>query len=322
MKHIILILLLATVVLKSDEYKLGSGVKISDLDIYIGGYLTAEYMQRHDGYNRLKVDDIALITYGNYKRLSYLSEFEIKDAYSKEWGKRESETSNSDIKIERLYADYAYSDNVEFRFGKFSTPVGYWNLAPVGALRDSASNPYLAYILYPKYSTGAQVSYEDHLNSGLIYTLMIQHNNDLDDRYNNIRVKTHSTFGVERVGDDVSLKANIGYFETVSDANFYYFLLSAQYDQPAYRLVAEYGARSKDVPYSLYLQGVYHLAPKHDLVGRVESYEIDDGAYRKESIGVIGYTYRPITPVTYKAEYQLRSYTNESQLKLSFSILF
>ncbi len=322
MKQILLILLFVVVVLKSDEYQIGSGIKIPKLNIYVGGYITADYIQRRDDYNRLRIDDIALITYGNYKRFSYLSEFEIKDAYFKEWGKKKSEETNTHLKIERLYFDYVYSDKLEFRFGKFSTPAGYWNLTPIGALRDSASNPYLAYILYPRYSTGLQVSYEDHLNSGLAYTMMIQNNDDLDDRYNNILIKQHSVAGVEHVGEDISVKANIGYFQTKSTTKFYYFLLSAQYDQPKYQLTAEYGARNKSVPYSLYVQGVYHIASKHDIIGRFENYKIDEGAYRNEKIGVLGYTYRPISPITYKAEYQLRSYTNESQLKLSFSILF
>ncbi len=322
MKQIAVIAFFIATLLQSDEYRMGSGIKIPGVDIYVGGYITADYIQRRDDYNRLRIDDIALITYGNYKRFSYLSEFETKDAYVKEWGKQEREATNTYLKIERLHVDYAYSDNVVLRAGKFNTPVGYWNLTPVGVLRDSASNPYLAYILYPRYSTGVQVSYEDYLHSGLAYTLMLQHNSDLDDRYNNIIVKEHGVGGIEYGGDALAFKANVGYFKTRSNATFHYFLLSVQYEQLRYRLTAEYGARSRSVPYALYIQGVYHVASKHDIIGRFESYKIDEGAYREENIGVLGYTYRPIVPVTCKAEYQLRSYTNESQLKLSFSILF
>ena len=326
MKQILLILLFATILLRAQEYKIGSGVKIPHLPLYAGGYVTIDYISRNDGYNRLRVDDIAFITYGNNKRFSYLGEFEIKEGYVKEWGKKESEETNKRINIERLYFDYTYSDKLEFRLGKFNTPVGYWNLTPISVLRDSASNPYLAFILYPRYTTGAQVSYEEHLNDGNAYTMMIQNNSDFDDDYNNIFVKSHNVIGVEHIGDDISLKANAGHFRTTSDDNFYYFLLAALYEQELYKISAEYGARKNrskwTVPYAFYMQGVYHLAPKHDLIGRFESYKIDEGVYRSEEIGVVGYTYRPINPITYKAEYQWRSYTNESQFKLSFSILF
>ncbi len=312
--------------LKAEEYSIGSGIKLPGLPLYAGGYITADYIGRNDDYNRFRIDDIALITYGDYERFSYLGEFEIKEAYVKEWGKRDRDRSSKKLNIERLYFDYMYNDRVRIRVGKLNTPVGYWNLTPIGVLRDSASNPYLAYILYPRYSSAVQISYEDHLNDGNAYTVMIQNNDDLDDDYNNIFVKRHTIFGVEHMGEDISFKANVGYFRTKSDDDFYYFLLSALYEKELYKISAEYGARrgvSKwTVPYAFYLQGVYHVASKHDLIGRFESYKIDEGAYRREEIGVIGYTYRPIYPVTYKAEYQLRSYTNESQFKLSFSILF
>ncbi len=319
-------ILIITTLLSADAYKIGSGFKIPQIPLYVGGYITADYISRDDDYNRFRIDDVALITYGDYKRFSYLGEFEVKEGYVKEWGKIERKKNNINLHIERLYFDYMYSDTLEFRFGKFNTPVGYWNLTPIGVLRDSASNPYLSFILYPRYSTGVQISYEDHLNEGNAYTVMVQNNNDFDDDFNNIFVNSHNLIGVEHIGEDISFKANIGHFRTIKDDDFYYFLLSALYEQERYDISAEFGARRSSsrwtVPYALYLQGVYHLAPKHDVIGRFESYEIDEGAFRSEEIAVLGYTYRPIYPITYKAEYQLRSYTNESQFKLSFSILF
>ena len=326
MKHSFFILLFVTIVLHADAYKIGNGIKIKGLPIYIGGYITADYISQNNNYNSLRLDDVALITYGEYKRFSYLSELEIKEGYIKEWGKTELYNTSKRVNIERLYFDYDYSDTMEFRIGKFNTPIGYWNLTPISVLRDSASNPHLVYILYPRYSTGLQISYEDHLNDGNSYTLMIQNNSDLDDNYNNIFVKAHTILGVEHIGDDISYKANIGHFRTLSNDNFYYFLLAALYEQERYEISAEYGARKSSskwiIPYTLYIQGVYHLAPKHDLISRFESYKIKDSILRHDEIGVLGYTYRPIYPITYKVEYQLHSYSKESLFKLSFSILF
>ncbi len=328
MRRSFFILLFIVSLLKAEEYTIGNGIKIPKLPLYAGGYIALDYIGQSDDYNRFRIDDIALIGYGSYDRFSYLGEFEIKNAYKKEWGKKSAEKGNSRINIERLYFDYAYSDELEFRLGKFNTPAGYWNLTPITVLRDSASNPHLAYVLYPRYTTGVQISYEDHLNDGDAYTLMIQNNHDLDDDYNNIFIKNHTLLGVEHIGEELSFKANMGYFLTTTDMKFYYFLLAAFYETRSYKISCEYGARRGEskwtVPYAFYLQGVYHMALRHDLIGRFESYKINQGAYRPkhENIGIIGYTYRPIHPIAYKVEYQLSSYSDDGRFKLSFSILF
>jgi hypothetical protein len=327
MRHSILILLLFLSQLCADVYQLGQGIKVPHVPLYIGGYATADYLQRTDDYHRVRVDELALIAYGGVDRLSYLGEIEMKESYSKEWGKVESETYDDRVSIERLYMDYAFNDNLSLRVGKLNTPVGYWNLEPINVLRDSASNPYLAYIVYPKYTTGMLVSYADTLNSDTTYSLLLQENSDLDDGYNNISVNRHYSGGVEHyLNDALSIKANIGHFRTTDELPFYYFLAALQYEEDDYKISAEYGARRGEtdwsVPYALYVQGVWHLKERHDLIGRFEHYKIDEGALRDEQIGVFGYTYRPIYPVTLKAEYQAHSYSNENQVHLSFSVMF
>lgn len=319
-------LLVAALMLSAQEYQLGQGIKAGPLPLYIGGYVTVDYLERRDDYQRARLDDVALIAYGAHERLSYLVELEMKEPYIREWGKIDRTRTDEHVSVERAYADYAFSDNVEARIGKFNTPVGYWSQTPINVLRDAASNPYFAYIVYPRYTTGVQLGYEDHLGGGNAYTVILQNNDDLDDKYNNIFTDRHYGVGVEREGDRLSCKGNIGHFRTTSGDSFYYFLMAMQYEEEQYKLTAEFGARRSEstwtVPYAFYLQGVYHLRPRHDLIGRFETYKIDEGAYRQEEIGMVGYTYRPVYPVTFKAEYQWHSYINESQLLLSFAVLF
>jgi len=326
MRRIILLLLFLTR-LFAEEYELGEGIKVPHLPLYIGGYATVDYLQRADDYHRFRVDDLALLGYGNVDRLSYMAEIEIKEGYVKEWGKIDRERTSHRVSIERLYADYALSDTFSVRMGKFNTPVGYWNLEPVNVLRDSASNPYLAFIVYPRFTTGIQLTHTNALYSDTDYSLTLQENDDLDDHFNNISVDRHYGGGVEHfLGDDLRIKANIGYFRTTDDEDFYYGVAAIEYEQPDYKISAEYGARRSErewiVPYAFYAQGVWHLKKRHDLIGRFEHYKIDEGAMRDEQIGVIGYTYRPVYPVAIKAEYQAHSYTNENQFHLAFSIMF
>jgi len=327
MYQIFILLLLSLSILHAQEYELGKGLKVPSLPLYIGGYATVDYLQRADDYLRIRLDDIALIAYGGIKRFSYLAEFEMKESYVKEWGKVDNETYDDRVSIERLYTDYAYNDTLSIRAGKFNTPVGYWNLEPINVLRDSASNPYLAYIVYPRYTTGILLNYADTLNTDTKYSLLLQENSDFDDWYNNISVNRHYSGSVEHfINEELSIKANIGHFKTTDDLPFYYFLTALQLEKERYKISAEFGARRGEtewsVPYALYIQGVWHLKERHDLIGRFEHYKIDEGALRDEQVGVFGYTYRPIYPITLKAEYQAHTYTNENQVHLSFSIMF
>lgn len=327
MRRLIIVLILLLLQLHAEEYELGQGLKVPQLPLYIGGYTTVDFLHRADAYNRVRADEIALIGYGDIDRFSYLAEFEMKESYTKEWGKVKNEETDGRISIERLYVDYAISDALDVRVGKFNTPAGYWNHEPINVLRDSASNPYLAYIVYPRYTTGVLFDHADTLHSDTSYSLLLQENEDLDDWYNNISVDRHYDGGIEHFLDDsFSIKANIGYFRTKDDQDFFYGLAAMQYTGEQYKVSAEFGARRSEtawsVPYALYLQGVWHIQEHHDLIGRFEHYKIDEGALRDEQIGIIGYTYRPVYPVALKAEYQAHTYTNENQLHLALSVMF
>lgn len=327
MHRLLLLSMLLFTGLLAEDYRLGQGLKIPGVPLYLGGYATVDYLKRADDYNRLRVDEVAILGYGNVDRLSYMAEFEMKEGYVKEWDKIARERSDERVSIERLYVDYALNDTWNIRVGKFNTPVGYWSQEPINILRDSASNPYLAFIVYPRYTTGLLISHADTLRSNTNYTMTLQENKDLDDWYNNISVDRHYTAGIEHfINDDLSIKANLGHFRTTDEQEFFYGLAALQFEQELYKVSAEFGARRGEtewnVPYAFYLQGVWHMKEHHDLIGRFEHYRIDEGSLRDEQIGIIGYTYRPIYPIALKAEYQAHTYTNENQFHLAFSIMF
>lgn len=325
-RSIIIFFLLLTP-LFSQKYELGEGYNIPTTPIYIGGYATLDYIKRHDNYNRFRVDELALLSYASLNKFSYLADIQMKESYVSEWGKVEREKKDNTVNIERAYIDYRASDTLTLRAGKYNTPAGYWNMEPINLLRDTSSNPFLSYILYPRYSTGLSLQYANPLYSNTSYSLMIQESEDLDDGYNNISVNRHYLASIEHsVNDSLHVKFNLGHFRTTTNIAYYYGLLALMYEQESYKISAEFGSRANEyrfsVPYSLYIQGVYHLKENHDIVGRYENYSIDEGARREEQLGIIGYTYRPITSITLKVEYQLRSYLNESRIRSSISIMF
>jgi len=329
-----LYLLLLSVFLKADEYEyvLGEGYKINSLPLYIGGYFSSEYQYKtDDAQSTFKVDDIALIGYGSYNKFSYLAEFEFKEFYINEWGKSANHELNSNLHTERLYIDYTFNENYMLRVGKYNSPIGYWNLTPINVLRDTTSSPQTNSLLFPKYTTGLDLTYTSYSDYELKIDLLVQNNNDFDDMYNNLAVNKHYGLGLEFSENDLSLKLNGGYFHTkdnISDnENIYYSLASFKYDTNKFKLMGEVGTQfSKDetiVPYSGYLQGLYTITEKHLPVIRLESYKSNANTpLEKDDILTIGYTYRPIYSVAFKAEYQFHSISEENKTLVSFSVLF
>lgn len=327
MYKIFLILLLAIVSLSSREYQLGEGYNIPSTPLYIGGYATLDYLQRQDNYNRFRVDELALLSYAQVDNLGYMADIQMKESYIKEWGKRESDYSSDEVSIERLYLNYTLNDVITLRLGKYNTPVGYWNMEPIAIFQASSSQPYLPFLLYPNYATALEISYANPLYSDTTYTLSLQENRDLDERYNNFEVQSHYLVGFEHgFSENLHVKINLGYFRTIDALEFYYQLLALKYESDTFEITAELGRRTSiyttPVPYSFYLQGVYNIDEKSGIVSRFESYKVDEGAFRQERLGVLGYRFEPIAPLTFKIEYRLHSYKNESQIRTSLSVMF
>jgi len=326
----IVVLLIFVISLYASEYRLGEGKKIDSLPLYMGGYFSLDY-RNMGNENRYRIDDLAVMGYGNYDKFSYMAEFEFKSFYvdTRKDGVS-TVTKDQSLHTERVYVDYHINENYTLRAGKYSSPIGYWNLLPVNVLRQTTSNPVSTNIIFPKFTTGLQASYSTFNDGELSIDVILQHNRDLDDSYNNYKIDNHYGFNVLYGQDDYSLKLNGGYFETINASSEedkrYYFMLSGKYDVEKYQIQAEIGFQnsskfSATTPYAGYIQGLYRLSEQHILVARAEAYK-DNVLKKKEQIGIVGYAYRPIYPVAFKAEYQLHSLSEENQMLFSVSVLF
>ena len=338
MKILFMILLLLNFVLaaeyeESSDYVLGEGMQVGNMPLYIGGYLSADYTNIQDtGLHKLRADDIAFLAYGSANKFSYMAELEFKEFYVKQWQNGTTNTQkNTKLHIERLYMDYNYNENFVVRGGKFNSPIGYWNMIPINVLRDTSSNPLVNSMIYPKYTTGLDLSYASYGDAEIKVDILVQNNKDLDDDYNNVKVDKHYGLGVEYTADELSLKYNGGYFHTidplVTDKNLYYSLIALKYDTDKYKVMGELGTKfnknSAVVPYSGYIEGLYRITPKHLPTIRFETYESKYfGQTQKDSFLVFGYTYRPVYPVALKAEYQMHQKDAQNKTLLSISVLF
>lgn len=314
---------------KKDTYQLGQGLQIASLPIYLGGYFSLEYNHKND-VTVFNVDDIAFLNYGNYGKFSYMVEFEIKELYVKtKVANRTFVHKNRRINTERLYFDYTFNENYIIRVGKFSSPIGYWNLVPVNVLRDTSSHPITSDILFPQFTTGTSLKYRSYNIGEFTLDLTLQNNTDIDYNYNNYKIDKHYGVGVTYTKDDFSCKFNSGLFEKTPDyfksEELYYMLLALKYDNNDFKILSEIGSqKSKNeftTKYAGYVQGLYRFNEKNNFILRAESFKTNLTP-KAEHVGILGYNYRPIYPVSIKAEYQLHSTSRDNELLLSFSMMF
>jgi len=309
------------------EYELGTGKEINQ-NFNIGGYITTEYIHdEHKEEDTFKVDDLAFLGYGRLKEFSYLVELELKNPYVYRHAHSKSKISTDKrLNTERLYLRYDRGDNLTLRFGKFNTPIGFWNLYPINILRATTSNPVLTQTIFPKLTTGLNIGYNTLKNSNLMYQLYVQMNNDLDNDYNNFSLKRHVGFGLSYLVADVTFSSNIGYFKTsdFEKSERQYLLVGAKYEGESLEVMSEVATQrvnlDSGIEYSGYLQASYLLGEKHSVILRLEAYE-DKIRSEKDEIAILGYTYRPQFPIVLKCEYQWHS-SQDDKFLLSASVLF
>lgn len=324
-----IVLLLALIFsLSSAKYELGDGMQVASLPLYVGGYLSLDYQYREE-YARYRVDDVAFLAYGSYSKFSYLLELEYKELYVHSEDNEQKEISrNTTLYTERVYLDYHLDENYLFRVGKYNSPIGFWNLLPINVLRETTSSPKSSYLLFPKFTTGLNASYSSYEDKEFKLDLILQHNSDIDAEYNNYEIDQHYALGMTYHMDYFTYKINLGFFHPVEDMqgdDLYYLLASAKYEDEKYQVMTEVGTQKSEneftTRYAGYLQALYRFTPKHIGVVRLESYK-SELLDTSDSIGIFGYTYRPLYPVAMKLEYQLHKQSEENQFLCSFSVLF
>lgn len=328
-KFLIYITFVFVFLLRADEYELGHGLKLSD-ELHIGGYFSLDYSISNEK-RQFRLDDVAVLVYGDLSsKLSYLIELEAAPFYVKNYT-TDTSTKDTTFHYERMYVNYTHSEMFNIRIGKQITPIGYWNLEPINVLRDTSSNPLYSNKMFPKLLTGVDLhGYLDNDNS-LKYHLFMQNNDDLDEDYINIKNDYFIGASLEyEILDELSFGGAVGNYKTIDDdSDVVLYQLDAKYDNYPFVVQAEMAYNDIDNKltgitnhqFAAYSQATYNLDMKNAIIGRYEYFEenhIDDASH----IGVIGYSYRPMYSVSFKAEYQFNSDSDLSKSLISFSVLF
>lgn len=326
MKRLLLCLLLPFL-LRADEYQLGNGYDLLD-QLTVGGYISAEY-KRGDDLNELEVDDLAVMGYGSLTHtLSYLVEFEAAKYHTWDF-EHDTQESNPDFFTERAYLNYKLSNQLEFTAGKFITPGSYWNQVPINVLRDTTAKPELSQNIFPRLISG--LGAEGYLpgSDTLKYSLFIQKNEDIDHGYNNFYTDDHTGAAIIKESGDLEARLWGGQFGLEDGTDSRYAGLTLRYEVLNTKLLFEAAQSTTDyfdgtdgqIKESFFLQGAQKVARQHTVAARYEYYH-DEYIRLNENIYILAYNYRPIFPVSLKAEYVLHDTSANSMALFSFSILF
>lgn len=311
----------------ADNYELGHGYKVNDT-INVGGYFSTEFESNRQNES-FTLDDVAVMAYGEINPMfSYLAEAEAVGFYHKNFTDG-TEVGDQKFHIERLYGDMWMSDDFNIRFGKMITPIGYWNMEPINVLRDTTSNPLYSKLLFPKFLTGIDINGYIPKTEGMRYHLFGQNNRDLDEEYINIPNTHFFGLSVEKeLSMDWHSGGSIGEFITKTSQRTHFFEANLKYDDNQWQIMtealiskSEYADGQDDYALSGYAQAMYHFTPEQALIGRYEYFNDHHTDY-KDNIAILGYSYRPLYPVSLKGEYQWHSLHDENRALFSLSVLF
>ncbi len=310
------------------DYTLGAGLQVGTLPIYIGGYFSVDY-RKSDDEQRYRIDDIALLSYGGNSTLSYMLELEYKELYvHTQNGSDSTVERDTHLYIERAHLDYNINEHFRLRLGKYNSPIGFWNLVHINVLRETTSNPVSSYILYPMFTTGANLTYNSFHKAAWRIDLIAQRGKAIDNGYNNYAIDRHFGVGITYEKEDFTCKISGGYFRQLQhrdDPDIYYALIAAKYETDTYAVKTELGSQRSDkevtTAYAGYLQGAYYFTERHIGIARLEAYQ-NDLLDESDRFVILGYTYRPLYPVALKSEYQWHTRYRDNKLLLSLSVLF
>jgi hypothetical protein len=133
------------------DYQPGQGFHVPDTGLTVGGYLTGEYVE-HTSPTITFSNASLLFWWENDSRLKLFSEVDFENGLNRQ-GSFQSDTGEY-LSLERFYADYAVSDALTVRLGKFLTPIGRWNQIHADPLVWTTSRPLVTEVAFPTNATG------------------------------------------------------------------------------------------------------------------------------------------------------------------------
>ncbi|WP_199099080.1 porin [Dyella sp. ASV21] len=136
-------------------YTLGQGLYFPGQGLRIGGYADFNFYNVQGTNTKYNVRELSLfITKDLGTRWQLFAEIEASNPVNTS---SHGDDDDSELDIERLYADYHANQAITFRLGKFLTPVGEWNLVHADPLTWTVSRPLSTSAAFARHATGAMM---------------------------------------------------------------------------------------------------------------------------------------------------------------------
>ena len=315
------------------DYQPGNGWQIPGTGFRLGGYASAGMENDRHRNTNIGLDDFSLFVHWESDgKLRLFSELDLEKPVM--WEQSSGLTTNhAYLALERLYADYLYSENINFRAGKFLTPIGRWNVIHAAPLVWTTSRPLITEHTFPTNATGAMaygtLPVMGHEIDYSVYTAIGNEwrpdpkLDPFEEAYG-----LHLTMPTTNLGEfgvsyaNFEQKGNIG--ERKNLLGMDYFWSRNRYEISAemvYRLSDE-GHRSDEK--GLYIQGVAPIADRWYAIGRYELYD-QAGSASTLNLWLAGLAMRLTPAMLFKAEV---SHATHNQIQApegifaSFAIMF
>lgn len=152
------------------DYRLGNGLRIPGTDFSLGGYGTGSYERSDDAPSRATINNLSLfLWWDGSERWKFFTELEYDNRLLTRADKK---GENGYLSLERLYVDFALTDSINVRGGKFLTPIGRWNLIHATPLVWTTSRPLATTLAFPTNMTGVMATQTlPNIGSGVEYSV-------------------------------------------------------------------------------------------------------------------------------------------------------
>ena len=141
-----------------NAYKLGQGWRFGQSGWTLGGYSAVQYQYRSEdpddaGFAPSHLS--AFLWWQGGAGLTLFGEIDKQESHAR--GPLEADGEHTYVSLERLYLDYAMSDWLTVRLGKYLTPIGRWNQLHADPLVWTSSRPLITRDLFPDNASGAML---------------------------------------------------------------------------------------------------------------------------------------------------------------------
>jgi hypothetical protein len=317
------------------EYRPGRGLKVGDSGLTVGGFAAILADRKEEGgATHFTLDDMNLFLlfdptpyFHVFSELGFENLVELGDTQT-------SPEPRDGLSVDRLYGDLNLTNRLNFRFGKFFTPVGVWNEIPAEPLLWTNSRPLVTEGPFDEQVTGGMAFGSFYPADGtLTYKLFGQFLQPLDP---DPRIRPAHRSAGARLEYDSRAAWSVGssFFSSERGGRWNHVGgLDALWRFEKGEVMSEFLIGRGDPAGrrlgGFYIQGVHELVHTLSIVGRYEYF--DPGSpLRVVNLFDVGLSWRPSPYVVFTVDYLIadrtagidRSEQNLPGLRFQLAVLF